>query len=158
MGNLNCLALSPGARVSHDSSRHGDDGLDKTGTDSTALHQVSGSTADNNGGLRPHDGRYTKAPVGAVAVLPTNGPHLHHEGLPQRVTNIVGSAQGKVVVALYTYNARDDGDLSFRKGDRLQILNDSDPDWWHAKQLNGPQTGYIPQNYVAFEKTVESEE
>ncbi|EEC10596.1 tyrosine kinase, putative, partial [Ixodes scapularis] len=65
---------------------------------------------------------------------------------------------GKMVVALYTYNARDDGDLSFRKGDRLQILNDSDPDWWHAKQVNGQQTGYIPRNYVAFEKTVESED
>lgn len=160
MGNLNCLALSPDAQVSHDGAlRHGDGDLDKTGADGTALHQVSGGGADNNGGLRPHDGRYTKAPAGAVAVLPMNGPHLHHhEGLPPRVPNIAGSAQGKVVVALYTYNARDDGDLSFRKGDRLQILNDSDPDWWHAKQLNGPQTGYIPQNYVAFEKTVESED
>ncbi|XP_049275869.1 LOW QUALITY PROTEIN: tyrosine-protein kinase Src64B-like [Rhipicephalus sanguineus] len=114
---------------------------------------------DNNGGLRQHDGRYVKAPAGAVAVLPLNGPHpIHREGPPQRAPNIAGSAQGKVVVALYTYNARDDGDLSFRKGDRLQILNDSDQDWWHAKQLNGPQTGYIPQNYVAFEKTVESED
>ncbi|KAH6922706.1 hypothetical protein HPB50_018322 [Hyalomma asiaticum] len=160
MGNLNCLALSPDARVSHDGAlRHGDGDLDKTGADGTALHQVSGGGADNNGGLRLHDDRYTKPPAGAVAVLPMNGPHRHHhEGLPPRVPNIAGSAQGKVVVALYTYNARDDGDLSFRKGDRLQILNDSDPDWWHAKQLNGPQTGYIPQNYVAFEKTVESED
>lgn len=30
----------------------------------------------------------------------------------------------KIVVALYTYNARDRGDLSFRKGDRLGILDD----------------------------------
>lgn len=27
-------------------------------------------------------------------------------------------------MALYTYNARDRGDLSFRKGDRLGILDD----------------------------------
>lgn len=156
MGNLNCLAASTsGARVSHN---HADD-PDKigSGADVIAQHQAPGTGGDNNGGLWPAD-RYTKAPVGAVPVLPMNGPHQHHEGQSPRPANIPGSAQGKVVVALYTYNARDDGDLSFRKGDRLQILNNSDPDWWHAKQLNGPQTGYIPQNYVAFEKTVESED
>lgn len=160
MGNLNCLEQSPDTRASHDGAlRHSDGDLDKTGADGMALHQVSGGAGDNNGGLWPHDGRYVKPPAGAVAVLPLNGPHpVHREGPPQRAPNIAGSAQGKVVVALYTYNARDDGDLSFRKGDRLQILNDSDQDWWHAKQLNGPQTGYIPQNYVAFEKTVESED
>lgn len=159
MGNTNCLASSSrGGRASHDGgSRHADDGHDKAGADGTALHQVNSGAGDSNGGLRPHNTRYTPAPVGAVAVLPTNGPHPH-EGMAPRVPNIAGSAQGKVVVALYTYNARDDGDLSFRKGDRLQVLNDSDPDWWHAKQVNGPQTGYIPQNYVAFEKTVESED
>lgn len=66
----------------------------------------------------------------------------------------------KVVVALYTYNARDQGDLSFRKGDRLGILDDSDPDWWHACHLANQhqQSGYVPRNYVAPEKTVESED
>ncbi|XP_075729505.1 tyrosine-protein kinase Src-2 [Rhipicephalus microplus] len=160
MGNLNCLAQSPDTRSSLDSAlRHNDGDPDnKTGADGMAL-QVSGGGGDHNGGLRPHDDRYYKPPAGGVAVLPLNGPlRDHREGPPQRAPNVAGSAQGKVVVALYTYNARDDGDLSFRKGDRLQILNDSDQDWWHAKQLNGTQTGYIPQNYVAFEKTVESED
>ncbi|KAL1433766.1 hypothetical protein MTO96_012298 [Rhipicephalus appendiculatus] len=160
MGNLNCLAHSPDTRASHHGALRDSDGdLDnKTNADGTALRQISGGSGDNNGGLRPHN-PYIKAPTGGVAVFPpTNGPHPIREGPPQRAPNIAGSAQGKVVVALYTYNARDDGDLSFRKGDRLQILNDSDQDWWHAKQLNGTQTGYIPQNYVAFEKTVESED
>ncbi|GFQ71333.1 tyrosine-protein kinase Src64B [Trichonephila clavata] len=64
----------------------------------------------------------------------------------------------KIVVALYPYNARDQGDLSFRKGDRLGILDDSDPDWWHACHLTNQQNGYVPRNYVAPEKTVESED
>uniref|UniRef100_L7M6T6 Tyrosine-protein kinase n=1 Tax=Rhipicephalus pulchellus TaxID=72859 RepID=L7M6T6_RHIPC len=160
MGNLNCLAQSPDTQASHDGAlRDSDVDLDnKIGADGMAPHQVSGGGGDNNGGLRQHD-RYFKAPIGGVSVFPqSNGPHPTREAPPQRAPNIAGSAQGKVVVALYTYNARDDGDLSFRKGDRLQILNDSDQDWWHAKQLNGSQTGYIPQNYVAFEKTVESED
>ncbi|UYV81745.1 hypothetical protein LAZ67_20002184 [Cordylochernes scorpioides] len=34
----------------------------------------------------------------------------------------------------------------------------SDPDWWHAKHMANQSTGYIPRNYVAPEKTVESED
>lgn len=64
----------------------------------------------------------------------------------------------RVVVALYTYNARDKGDLDFSKGDRLGILDESDPDWWRACHLVNKKTGYIPSNYVAPENTTESED
>ncbi|KAM7294198.1 tyrosine-protein kinase SRK3 [Ixodes scapularis] len=159
MGNLNCLSQG-----SPEGAARGDDGGDKAGHDHHHHHHggaggpAQGGGDHSNGGLRqPLDTRYTKAPTGggAQAPPPANGPH--HEVLAVR-PGPPGSGSGKMVVALYTYNARDDGDLSFRKGDRLQILNDSDPDWWHAKQVNGQQTGYIPRNYVAFEKTVESED
>ena len=63
----------------------------------------------------------------------------------------------KIVIALYNYFANDEGDLSFRKGDRLQIMDDSDPDWWLAKHLNTSQKGYIPMNYVVSE-IIEMEE
>nr|XP_027201921.1 tyrosine-protein kinase Src64B-like [Dermatophagoides pteronyssinus] len=57
----------------------------------------------------------------------------------------------KIVIALYNYFASDEGDLSFRKGDRLQIVDDTDPDWWLAKHLTTNQKGYIPMNYVVSE-------
>ena len=63
----------------------------------------------------------------------------------------------KIVIALYNYFANDEGDLSFRKGDRLQIIDDSDPDWWLAKHLTSNQKGYIPMNYVVSE-VIEMEE
>ena len=63
----------------------------------------------------------------------------------------------KIVIALYNYFANDEGDLSFRKGDRLQIMDDSDPDWWLAKHLTSNQKGYIPMNYVVSE-VIEMEE
>ncbi|XP_003742915.1 tyrosine-protein kinase Src64B [Galendromus occidentalis] len=69
-----------------------------------------------------------------------------------------GSGQQKSVVALYTYEARADGDLSFRKGDRLIIIDDRDPDWWCARNSLTNRQGYIPRNYVAAEKSVESED
>ncbi|XP_053201988.1 tyrosine-protein kinase Fyn-like [Panonychus citri] len=68
-----------------------------------------------------------------------------------------GSNNQQIVIALYNYNAKDEGDLSFRKGDRLIILDDGDPDWWLAKHKVTNQKGYIPRNYVVTE-AIETEE
>lgn len=64
----------------------------------------------------------------------------------------------KIVKALYTYDTRTDGDLSFRKNERLEILNDDDSDWWHARNLADGREGYIPSNYVALVQTVDAED
>ena len=63
----------------------------------------------------------------------------------------------QIVIALYNYNAKDDGDLSFRKGDRLIILDNGDPDWWLAKHKSTNQKGYIPRNFVVSQ-AIETEE
>ncbi|KAF9929919.1 hypothetical protein FBU30_001078, partial [Linnemannia zychae] len=54
----------------------------------------------------------------------------------------------KMVVALYDYDAQQDGDLSFRKDDRIEIVERTanTNDWWTGK-LNGRQ-GVFPGNYV----------
>uniref|UniRef100_A0A672PYP3 Tyrosine-protein kinase n=1 Tax=Sinocyclocheilus grahami TaxID=75366 RepID=A0A672PYP3_SINGR len=52
-------------------------------------------------------------------------------------------------VALYDYEARSEDDLSFRKGEKFQILNSTEGDWWEARSLTTGGTGYIPSNYVA---------
>nr|5I11_A Chain A, Proto-oncogene tyrosine-protein kinase Src [Gallus gallus] len=52
-------------------------------------------------------------------------------------------------VALYDYESRTETDLSFKKGERLQIVNNSEGDWWLAHSLTTGRTGYIPSNYVA---------
>jgi fyn-related kinase len=38
-----------------------------------------------------------------------------------------------VFVALYDYDARTDEDLSFKKGEHLEIINDTQGDWWFAR-------------------------
>jgi len=54
----------------------------------------------------------------------------------------------QIVVALYDFDAQADGDLSFKTGDRIEIIekSDSTDDWWTGK-LNGRQ-GVFPGNYV----------
>lgn len=70
-------------------------------------------------------------------------------------TNAISSA--KIFVALYDYDARTDEDLSFRKGEHLEILNDTQGDWWLARSKATKQEGYIPSNYVAKLKSIEAE-
>ena len=58
----------------------------------------------------------------------------------------------------YDYDARTEDDLSFKKGQKLKILNNSDGDWWQAELWGSSQRGYIPSNYVAECQSIEAEE
>ncbi|KAM9984535.1 hypothetical protein ACTFIY_008973 [Dictyostelium cf. discoideum] len=50
--------------------------------------------------------------------------------------------------ALYDYNGENEGDLSFREGDIITILDQSDPDgWWQGSLPTGEQ-GFFPSNFV----------
>ncbi|RWS26809.1 tyrosine-protein kinase Src42A-like protein [Leptotrombidium deliense] len=69
--------------------------------------------------------------------------------------NLTGSS--KVFVALYDYDARTDEDLSFKKGEHLIIINDTQGDWWFAKSKATKKEGYIPSNYVAKLESIEAE-
>uniref|UniRef100_A0A8C6UJQ2 Tyrosine-protein kinase n=1 Tax=Neogobius melanostomus TaxID=47308 RepID=A0A8C6UJQ2_9GOBI len=71
-----------------------------------------------------------------------------------------GAVSGGVTffVALYDYEARTSDDLSFKKGDRFQIINNTEGDWWEARSINSGKKGYIPSNYVAPADSIQAEE
>ncbi len=50
------------------------------------------------------------------------------------------------VQALFDFDPQEDGELGFRRGDFIQVLDNSDPNWWKGA-CNG-QTGMFPRNYV----------
>ncbi|CAH1776273.1 unnamed protein product [Owenia fusiformis] len=62
----------------------------------------------------------------------------------------------KLIRALYDYEARTADDLTFKKDDIMEIVSDTDSDWWMARHMVSNQTGYIPSNYVAVEDTLET--
>lgn len=66
--------------------------------------------------------------------------------------------QVTVFVALYDYDARTTEDLNFSKSERLQVIDNSDGDWWFARSLKTGREGYIPCNYVAAERSLDAEE
>ncbi|KAM9355513.1 tyrosine-protein kinase fynb isoform 2-T3 [Pholidichthys leucotaenia] len=61
-------------------------------------------------------------------------------------------------VALYDYEARTEDDLSFRKGEKFQIINSTEGDWWDARSLTTGGSGYIPSNYVAPVDSIQAED
>jgi len=66
--------------------------------------------------------------------------------------------RSRIVVAVYNYQSRESTDVSFLKGDRMEVLDDSEPDWWRVRHCLTGQEGLIPWNFVAEEKSVESED
>ncbi|CDQ66998.1 unnamed protein product [Oncorhynchus mykiss] len=68
------------------------------------------------------------------------------------------SAGVTLFVALYDYEARTEDDLSFRKGEKFQIINSTEGDWWDARSLTTGGNGYIPSNYVAPVDSIQAED
>ncbi|XP_029369311.1 tyrosine-protein kinase Fgr isoform X1 [Echeneis naucrates] len=61
-------------------------------------------------------------------------------------------------IALYDYDARTEDDLTFQKGEKFQIINNTEGDWWEARSLDTGNSGYIPSNYVAPVDSIQAEE
>lgn len=59
------------------------------------------------------------------------------------------STVNQFCIAKYNYQAQEGGDLSFKKGDRIKIIDQKLKDWWKG-ELNG-QTGLFPHNYVELD-------
>uniref|UniRef100_H2ZN82 non-specific protein-tyrosine kinase n=1 Tax=Ciona savignyi TaxID=51511 RepID=H2ZN82_CIOSA len=62
-----------------------------------------------------------------------------------------------VYIALYDYDARTNDDLSFRKGDKMLIINCDEGDWWRARLLQDNKEGYVPSNYIAKFSSLDSQ-
>jgi len=94
-------------------------------------------------------------PLGARPSVDHTAPRPGLPALPDPAD--ATAANVKVFVALYDYDARTDEDLSFKKGEHLEIINDTQGDWWFARSKATKQEGYIPSNYVAKLKSIEAE-
>ena len=76
-----------------------------------------------------------------------------------KLGNSYSGVEPRLFVALYDYDARTNEDLSFKKEDILELLNDAQGDWWFARirTKSGKSEGYVPSNYLAKVKSLESE-
>ncbi|NXX53455.1 LYN kinase, partial [Scopus umbretta] len=75
----------------------------------------------------------------------------------QRFVSQETEEHGVIVVALYPYDGIHEDDLSFKKGEKLKVIEELG-EWWKAKSLTTRKEGFIPSNYVAKVNTLETEE
>ncbi|XP_064474241.1 intersectin-1-like isoform X11 [Ornithodoros turicata] len=59
---------------------------------------------------------------------------------------LVSSSQAEQVRALFAFTAQHEDELTFQKGDTLNIVSKEDPAWWKGEL--GGQVGFFPANYV----------
>uniref|UniRef100_A0A336MCS7 CSON014214 protein n=1 Tax=Culicoides sonorensis TaxID=179676 RepID=A0A336MCS7_CULSO len=62
----------------------------------------------------------------------------------------------RIFFAIHDYQSTSREDISFVKGDRLVILDDSDDDWWRVRNLRTRSKGLIPKYFVVPEGSLDS--
>ena len=122
------------------------DGIGFNLTKQNCYHKGSVDNLKQSEGIRPSGGKF-------------DSPSFAKRGLTKQDLSSGGVPDARLFIALYDYDARTNEDLSFKKGDLLELINDSQGDWWYARARTktGYIEGYIPSNYLAKVKSLESE-
>ncbi|XP_062397050.1 proto-oncogene tyrosine-protein kinase Src isoform X2 [Sardina pilchardus] len=139
-----------------------------------SLDEAGGSAGGNGGAAHLSPSQQTLTPHRSPAAADgqrhpaqhmSSHPELALFGGVESTTNSITSPHRSTLlggvttfVALYDYESRTASDLSFRKGERLQIVNNTEGDWWLARSLATGESGYIPSNYVAPSDSIQAEE
>jgi len=101
----------------------------------------SRSTPDPSGTQR------SSTPQQTLAASPAPGDSSSRSATPVSYPAPSVAPAVEQVVALYNYQAQNDDEMSFSKSSVINVVDNSDPDWWKG-ELNG-QTGLFPSNYVS---------
>ncbi|KAI8925293.1 hypothetical protein BC831DRAFT_512640 [Entophlyctis helioformis] len=91
--------------------------------------------------VTPMGASYTPPPPYGSAVAGPSGSGAGPSG--------AGASSSRYVIALYDFQAQAEGDLSFKRDDKIEVIERTNDinDWWIGR-CHG-QTGQFPANYVA---------
>jgi hypothetical protein len=118
-------------------------GARRTSTASYASSNGTGTTASHD----DYFGRSRGPGTAAGAVSPNPAAGKKKPPPPPPKPKKIGSFQTEYVTAMYDFDGLNQGDLTFREGERIRVVKktDSSHDWWEG-EIRG-QTGSFPANY-----------
>ncbi|XP_041968358.1 cytoplasmic protein NCK1 [Aricia agestis] len=98
---------------------------------------------------KSNDGWWRGQYQGHTGWFPSN--YTSEEGDGEDTVHTYAMAENvlDIVVALYSFTSNNEQELSFEKGDRLEIIErpPSDPEWYRARDCRG-HVGLVPRNYL----------
>lgn len=84
--------------------------------------------------------------TGLTGVFPSN-----YVKQKEREEIQIDLTSGRLVRALFDYDAKDVDELSFKKDDQLRIVQENSNGWWFGYHLQTNTTGLFPSNYAVDE-------
>lgn len=108
---------------------------------------------------RDNDDEYDNPPHHSRPSKSQTHNHRRRKSSSRRPRRSDQSYNHLTYVALFDYKARLNADMSFRKGDLLEIVDDKDgEDWRMAKLFSSGDMGLVPSVYIALNGSLDSKE
>lgn len=95
--------------------------------------------------------------IGGVPIDNAKVNNILHNNNSAPYPNQNTNPEKKIFIALYDYEPRTKEDLRFQKNDQLELIDDTQGEWWYALSKSTGQKGYVPSNYVAPWKSIQAE-
>jgi len=58
------------------------------------------------------------------------------------------SPQDQIYIAAYEFHPEEEGELYFKRGDSIQVLDKEDSNWWKGRNMGSGNVGLFPASYV----------
>ena len=68
-----------------------------------------------------------------------------HQGL---TILLYQNPQAEVYVAAYEFRPEEEGELYFKRGDLIEVIDKEDSNWWKGKNVSSGNLGLFPATYV----------